>query len=339
MLMSAQTQQRSKKSLFFFFASHRESGIFLVIVVLVILVTLRAPVFLTTGNIRDIGMDISALLIVAIAQTMVIITAGIDLSVASTLALCAMTVGTTVRDHPTVPLLLVVFLGIALGALLGSLNGAFVTLGKVPPIIVTLGTMSMYRGLVFVMSGGSWVGASDVTEDFVALAWTKILGIPTLIIFAVLTALMFSYVMKYTRTGRQIYAIGSNLTAAQISGFRVERTQFLVYILSGALAGFAGVLWASRFSVVQNNSALGFELQSVASAVVGGTSIYGGSGTILGTVLGALFIGILANALTLVHISEFWQLAVQGLVILGAVIINALIARRLQHIISSRNMH
>ncbi len=309
------------------------------IVVLVILVTLRAPVFLTTGNIRDIGMDISALLIVAIAQTMVIITAGIDLSVASTLALCAMTVGTTVRDHPTVPLLLVVFLGIALGALLGSLNGAFVTLGKVPPIIVTLGTMSMYRGLVFVMSGGSWVGASDVTEDFVALAWTKILGIPTLIIFAVLTALMFSYVMKYTRTGRQIYAIGSNLTAAQISGFRVERTQFLVYILSGALAGFAGVLWASRFSVVQNNSALGFELQSVASAVVGGTSIYGGSGTILGTVLGALFIGILANALTLVHISEFWQLAVQGLVILGAVIINALIARRLQHIISSRNMH
>ncbi|MCP4400905.1 MAG: ABC transporter permease [bacterium] len=336
--MNAQTQQPSKKGLFFFFASYRESGIFLVIAVLVILVTLRAPVFLTSGNIRDIGMDISALIIVAIAQTMVIITAGIDLSVASTLALCAMTVGTTVRDYPNTPLFLVVLLGIALGALLGSINGVFITLGKVPPIIVTLGTMSIYRGLVFVMSGGSWVGASDVTEEFVSLAWTKIFGIPTLILFALFTAIVFSYFMKYTRTGRQIYAIGSNLKAAQISGFRVERTQFLVYILSGALAGFAGVLWAARFSVVQNNSALGFELQSVASAVVGGTSIYGGSGTILGTVLGALFIGILANGLTLVHISEFWQLAVQGFVILGAVIVNALIARRLQRLISSRNI-
>ncbi len=336
--MNMHTQPSSSKGLFFFFASHRESGIALVIVVLVILVTIRAPVFLTTGNIRDIGMDISALIIVAIAQTIVIITAGIDLSVASMLALCAMTVGTTVRDHPETPILLIVLLGVALGALLGSLNGIFITLGKVPPIIVTLGTMSIYRGLVFVMSGGSWVGASDVTEAFVSLAWTRIFGIPTLIIFAILTAIVFSYFMKYTRTGRQIYAIGSNLKAAQISGFRVERTRFIVYILSGALAGFAGVLWAARFSVVQNNSALGFELQSVASAVVGGTSIYGGSGTILGTVLGALFIGILANALTLVHISEFWQLAVQGLAILGAVIVNALIARRLQRLISFRNI-
>ncbi|PIE35412.1 branched-chain amino acid ABC transporter permease [candidate division KSB3 bacterium] len=336
--MNARTPQSSKKSLFFFFASHRESGIILVIAVLVILVAIRAPVFLTTGNIRDIGMDISALIIVAIAQTMVIITAGIDLSVASNLALCAMTVGTTVRDHPNTPILLVILLGVALGALLGAINGVFITLGKVPPIIVTLGTMSIYRGLVFVMSGGSWVGASDVTEEFVSLAWTKWFGIPQLIIFAALTAVVFAYFMKYTRTGRQIYAIGSNLKAAQISGFRVERTQLIVYILSGALAGFAGVLWAARFSVVQNNSALGFELQSVASAVVGGTSIYGGSGTILGTVLGALFIGILANALTLVHISEFWQLAVQGLVILGAVIVNALIARRLQRLISFRNI-
>jgi rhamnose transport system permease protein len=123
-----------------------------------------------------------------------------------------------------------------------------------------------------------------------------------------------------------------------VSGFRVERTRFIVYVLSGALAGFAGILWTARFSVVQNNTALGFELQSVASAVVGGTSIYGGSGTILGTVLGALFIGILANALTLVHISEFWQLAVQGIVILGAVISNALLARKLQKLMSLRKV-
>ncbi|MBD3305229.1 ABC transporter permease [candidate division KSB3 bacterium] len=299
---------------------------------------MRAPVFLTLENIRDIGMDISALTIVAIGQTMVIMTAGIDLSVASNLALCAMTVGTTMRDHQTLPVLLLVLLGIALGTLLGSVNGTLITAGKVPPIIVTLGTMSVYRGLVFIVSGGSWVAPQDVSPQFTNLSWSTVGGIPMLILFALLTAVVFTYFMKYTRTGRQIYAIGSNLNAAQVSGFRVERTRFSVYALSGALAGFGGVLWAARFSVVQNNTALGFELQTVAAAVVGGTSIYGGSGSILGTVLGALLLGILANALTLIRISEFWQLAVQGLVILGAVISNALIARRLQRLMSLQKL-
>jgi len=336
--MTTHTQQSSKKSIALFFANYRESGIAGVIVLLAMLTTIRAPVFFTLGNFRDIGMDISALIIVAIAQTIVIITAGIDLSVESTLALCAMLVGTTVRDHPGIPPVLAVLLGIAFGALLGMVNGVFVTLGKVPPIIVTLGTLSIYRGFVFVLSKGSWVAPNQVPGWVSKLAWSKVLGIPMIIIFALLTAIVFAYFMKYTRTGRQIYAVGSNLKAAQVSGFRVERTQFIVYVMSGALSGLAGILWLARFSNVQNNTALGFVLQSVAAAVVGGTSIYGGSGTILGTVLGALFIGILANALTLVHISEFWQLAVQGIVILGAVISNALITRRLQKLMALRKI-
>ncbi len=329
-------QKSSNNSVFLFFASHRESGIAAVVVLLAIVITLRAPVFFTLENFRDIGMEIAALIIVAIAQTLVIITSGIDLSVESTLALCAMTVGITVRDHPNTPVVLLVLLGIGLGAILGAINGSLVTLGKVPPIIATLGTLSIYRGLVFVVSQGSWVSPSDVPEKVRALAWSSIGGIPLLIVFALLTAAIFAYFMKYTRTGRQIYAIGSNLKAAQVSGFQVERTRFVVYVLSGALSGFAGVLWLARFSVVQNNTALGFLLFTVAAAVVGGTSIYGGSGTILGTLVGALFIGILANGLNLVHISEFWQLAVQGLVILGAVIANAYIARRLQYMMSLR---
>jgi rhamnose transport system permease protein len=337
--MTTHTQQPSKHSIFLFFASHRESGIASVIILLVILTTLRAPVFFTLENFRDIGMDISALIIVAIAQTMVIITAGIDLSVESVLALCAMVVGTTARDLPGTPTILLVLLGIGCGALLGSLNGALITLGKVPPIIVTLGTLSAYRGLVFVVSRGSWVNPHEVPARVKNLAWGRIFGgIPMLIVFAVLTAIVFAYFMKYTRTGRQIYAIGSNLKAAQVSGFQVERTQFLVYMMSGALSGLAGVLWLARFSNAQNNTALGFLLLTVAAAVVGGTSIYGGSGTILGTVLGSLFIGILANGLTLVHISEFWQQAVQGIVILGAVISNALIARRLQKLMTLRRI-
>jgi rhamnose transport system permease protein len=326
----------SKNSLFLFFASHRESGIASVLILLALVITIRAPVFFTMENFRDIGMEISALIIVGIAQTIVIITSGIDLSVESTLALCAMTVGITVRDHPDTPLLLLLLLGIGLGALLGAINGTVVTLGKVPPIITTLGTLSIYRGMVFVVSKGSWVAPSDVPDRVKTLAWSKFLGIPTLIIFAVVTALIFAYFMRYTRTGRQIYAVGSNLKAAEVSGFPIERTRFIVYVLSGALSGLAGVLWLARFSVVQNNTALGFLLHTVAAAVVGGTSIYGGSGTILGTVIGALFIGVLGNGLTLVHISEFWQLAVQGLVILGAVISNAVIARRLQRMMSLR---
>lgn len=335
------TRNSSPNSLFLFFASHRESGIASALILLAVIITIRAPIFFTVENFRDIGMEISALIIVAIAQTMVIITAGIDLSVESTLALCAMTVGITVRDHPDTPLLLLLLLGIGLGAVLGAVNGTLITLGKVPPIIATLGTLSMYRGFVFVVSKGSWVAPSDVPERVRALAWGNFLGIsypriPYLIVFAVVTAIVFAYVMRYTRTGRQIYAVGSNLKAAEVSGFPIERTRFIVYVLSGALSGLAGVLWLARFSVVQNNTALGFLLHTVAAAVVGGTSIYGGSGTILGTVIGALFIGILGNGLTLVHISEFWQLAVQGLVILGAVISNAIIARRLQRMMSLR---
>jgi len=336
--MTRSTQQPLQERLFLFFASHRESGIALVILLLAVLITLRAPVFLTFANMRDIGMEISALIIVAIAQTMVIITAGIDLSLASTLALCAMTVGTTVRAHPDSPVFLLVLLGVGLGTLLGAINATLITVGKVPPIIATLGTMSMYRGLIFVVSGGSWVAPSDIPETFRQLAWLNIFHVPMLIIWAALMALFFAYFLKYTRTGRQIYAVGSNLKAALVSGFRVERTRFVVYVLAGALAGFAGILWTARFSVVQNNTALGFELYTVAAAVVGGTSIYGGSGTILGTILGALFIGILSNGLTLVHISEFWQLAVQGLVILGAVIMNAMIARRLQRMMTLRQI-
>ena len=269
---------------------------------------------------------------------MVIITGGIDLSVASNLALSAMSVGVLQRAYPGAPVLLLVLLGIAIGALLGVINATLITAGKVPPIIATLGTMSMIRGMIFIVSKGSWVASTDVPQSFRNLAWLKIANIPMLIIWAIVTALLFAYFMKYTRTGRQIYAIGSNLKAANVAGFDVERTRFVVYALAGALSGFAGMLWMARFAVVQNNTALGFELQTVASAVVGGTSIYGGSGTILGTILGALFIGILANGLTLVHISEFWQMAVQGVVILGAVVINALIARRLQTIMSLRKI-
>jgi rhamnose transport system permease protein len=221
-------------------------------------------------------------------------------------------------------------MGVGIGLALGAFNGILVTKGRVPPIIATLGTLSIYRGLVFAISGGAWVDAAEMPESFKLLARGSILGIPNLVFFAAAVALIFYYFLNHTRTGREIYAVGSNPLAAQVGGIRVDRILFLVFLLSGLLYGMAGVLWVSRYASAQSDSAVGFELQTVAASVVGGVNIFGGSGTIPGVLLGSLLLGVIINALNLVRISPFWKLAVQGLVILLAVVSDALISRRLQ---------
>jgi rhamnose transport system permease protein len=308
----------------------REIGIFVFLVALVIVVSLRSPNFLTVENLRDILLDIAILSIVAIGQTMVIITRGIDLSVASGLALSGMIVGMTISGNQSLPPALTLLMGVGIGLALGAFNGILVTKGRVPPIIATLGTLSIYRGLVFAISGGAWVDAAEMPESFKLLARGSILGIPNLVFFAAAVALIFYYFLNHTRTGREIYAVGSNPLAAQVGGIRVDRILFLVFLLSGLLYGMAGVLWVSRYASAQSDSAVGFELQTVAASVVGGVNIFGGSGTIPGVLLGSLLLGVIINALNLVRISPFWKLAVQGLVILLAVVSDALISRRLQ---------
>lgn len=319
----------ARRNLLLFVAGVREVGILLFIVVLIIAVSLRSPYFLTVENFRDILLDIGALSIVAIGQTIVILTRGIDLSVGSGLALSGMIVGMTVSAHWGIPPLVALAMGIGLGIILGAFNGAVVTKGNVPPIIATLGTLSIYRGLVFAISGGAWVDAHELPNEFRAFAQASPLGIPNLVMIALIVALVAYYFLNHTRTGREIYAVGSNPLAAQVAGIRVSYIQFLVFVVSGALYGMAGVLWVSRYASAQSDSAMGFELQTVAAAVVGGVNIFGGSGTVPGVLLGSLLLGIIINALNLVRISPFWKLAVQGLVILLAVVADALISRRL----------
>jgi rhamnose transport system permease protein len=298
----------------------REVGISLFILLLVIVVTLRAPSFLTANNFEDILLNISILIIVALAQTMVIITHGIDLSVSSIIGLVAMMVGFVVKQNPEMSIVLAVVLGMLLGAVLGSFNGLIISFGKVPPIIATLGTLSVYRGLIFFYSQGTWVNSFELPATFKMLSKGTALGLPNIVIIAIFVAIVIYYFLNYTRTGRDIYAVGTNPEAAQFSGIRNQRIIFLVYLLSGLLAGLAAVLWVSRFESAQTNTALGFELQTVAASVVGGVSIGGGVGTVPGVLLGALLLGIIQNSLTLVRISPFWQLAAQGLLILIAVI-------------------
>jgi rhamnose transport system permease protein len=337
MVVETQTYRRLPQGLVQAFVKFRETGILVFIVVLAALVSVRNPAFLTASNFRDIVLNISILVIVALAQTMVIITRGIDLSVGSMIGLTAMMVSYFVVAFPGTPPLLALPLGMALGAALGSLNGLIVAGGGVPPIIATLGTLSIYRGLIFLYSEGRWINAFEMPPGFRQLAKGAPLGVPNLILVAAGVAIAVYYFLKYSRGGRNIYAVGSNPGAARFAGIPTQRITFRVYLISGLLCGLAGVLWASRFEAAQTNTALGFELQTVAASVVGGVNIFGGSGSVLGVVLGAFLLGIINNALTLVQISPFWQLAAQGLLILLAVIADSAISGRLQRMTAQKS--
>lgn len=308
----------------------REAGIIFIIVLLSVAVTLRSPMFLSLDNFRDILLTISILAIVALAQMMVIITRGIDLSVGSMIGLSAMMVSFIMVGFPETSPVVAVLLGMGLGLVLGGINGVVIAYAGVPPIIATLGTMSIYRGLIFLYSDGNWVNAFEMPQAFRDLAKGTPLGVPNLIIFAAVTAFAVFLFLKYTRMGRNIFAVGSNPDAATFAGIPVQRVLFTVYLISGLLCGLAGVLWASRFEAAQTNTALGFELQTVAAPVVGGVNVFGGSGSVVSVLLGAFLLGIINNALTLVRISPFWQLAAQGVLILVAVVADAAIMRRLQ---------
>ena len=328
--MTVKNLPATRSNLFRNLTRFREFGIIIFILILAVIVSLRAPVFFTVGNLRDILLDISILVIVALAQTMVILTHGIDLSVGSSISLVAMMVTFTIKTYPNISLVLIVLLGMVLGAVLGMFNGLIIAIGKVPPIIATLGTLSIYRGMVFLYSQGYWIPPYQLPDTFKLLSKGTVLGIPNIVIFAIVVAILVYYFLNYTRTGRDIYAVGSNPDAAQYVGIRKQQIIFLVYVLTGIAAGLAGVLWASRFESSQTNTALGFELQTVAASIIGGVSISGGVGTVPGVLLGALALGMINNAVTLVRISPFWEQAAQGLLILVAVVSDILITRRVQ---------
>jgi rhamnose transport system permease protein len=320
--------ERSKRDFASFFTRYRELVLIAFIVLLVVFISLRNSNFLTFMNIKDILLDISILAMVALAQGMIIITRGIDLSVASMLALIAMMTGFVIKAHPGMSPVLAVLLGMALGAVLGSLNGGIITVGRVPPIIATLGTLSIYRGLVFLYGGGTWINAFEMPPAFKRLAKGAALGLPNLVIIALVVAAVAYVFLNHTQPGRDIYALGSNPDAAKISGIRTRRTEFMVYVISGVVCGLAGVLWASRYEAAQTNTALGFELQTVTAAVIGGVSMLGGIGTVPGILLGALLLGVIQNVLMLSGISPFWQLAAQGFLILVAVVADSTLQQR-----------
>jgi len=312
----------------------REIGIIIFLIAVIGITLIFKPNFLRPINIRSILLWTPLLMIIACGEMMVIITRGIDVSVGSMLAFSGMVVGMLFRDYPEFNIFLGVFLGILIGSGLGAINGLLVAWAKIPPIITTLGTLSVYRGLTFIVSGGRQIDPNHIPPALIRWSQRGPFGlqwIPWVVIVALVVAVLAAVFLRYTKRGRNIYAIGGNPDAAKLRGIPVESTIFLVYVVTGAAAGLAGILYASRFGFVNpGETGVGFELTVIAAVVVGGTNVFGGSGTILGVVLGSLLLGTINVALSVLGVASTWQLAVYGFVILLAVIVDALIQRELQ---------
>ncbi|MFW2541355.1 ABC transporter permease [Primorskyibacter sp. 2E107] len=318
------------------FLKSREALLVGVIAVLLVVIATRFPAFIAPANLVNVFNDTSPLLLLALGQTVVILTRCIDLSVAANLALTGMVCAMLNAAYPGVPLAVILVLALAMGAMMGAVNGLLVWRLSIPPIVVTLGTMTIYRGFIFVISGGEWVNSHEMSAAFTGFPRAVILGLPVLSWIAIVAAALFVVMIARTPLGRAFYAVGGNPGAAVYTGLDVGKTQFWAFVLSGTLAGLTGYLWVARYSVAYVDIAGGFELEVVAACVIGGISIAGGAGTILGTILGALFLGIVKNALPVVGISPFWQLAISGAAIVIAVAFNTKSGRAKGRIILKR---
>lgn len=301
---------------------HREALLAAVILLMIAAIGSRVPSFVSPRNLAEIFNDTSILIILALGQMMVLLTKGIDLSMAANLALTGMIVALLNFQHPEIPVWALILLATACGLVMGMINGLLVWKLGIPATVVTLGTMSIYRGIIFLLSNGGWINSHQMSDSFLALPRFALLGLPVLSWCAIAAVIVVSYFLRYSRTGRALYTAGGNATAAYYTGINAGKMQFISFCLSGALAGFCGYLWISRFAVAYVDVANGFELQVVAACVIGGISTMGGIGRVLGCLCGALFLGVINNALPVIGISPFWQMAISGAVIVIAVLLN-----------------
>ena len=303
--------------------ARRETLLAAIIAALVLAIGIRAPVFLTLSSLVSVLTDTSFLFMLVLAQMAVILTRGIDLSVAANLALTGMVVALVSRAAPSVPIFAILLLAVLIGAALGAINGALVAFVGIPPIVVTLGTLAIFRGAIFLIAGGAWLTSKDMSEAFLAFPRAAPFGVPSLIWVAGAVSLALWGMFAHTSLGRGLYAIGGNPVAARYCGIPVARLQGFVYVLAGAVSGLCGYLWVSRYGIAYTDIAQGYELTIIAACVIGGVSIAGGIGSVPGALLGALFLGVIVNALPVIDVSPFWQMLVSGVVILAAVLVNA----------------
>ncbi len=313
-----------------FIFARREAGIFVMIVLFCAVVGIIEPRFLSSNTLRIVLLIVPLMMIAAMGEMLVLIARHVDLSIGSAVGLTGILAGMMFRDQPQIWWGFGFVVAVGVGALLGLFNGVLVTLFRLPAIIVTLGTLNLYRGLTFIVSGSRQVDRQYIPAPLIQMSQNQpFKEAPWIVIVAFAVALATYWFADHTRLGRQVYALGSNPSAAPLRGIRVNAVTLMVFTISGALAGLAGIFYASRFGYLNpSNTGYGFEFTVIAAVVIGGVSINGGVGSVGGTVLGVLLLGCVNAALPILGVSAYWQNAIYGAVIIVALLIDRSVRQR-----------
>jgi rhamnose transport system permease protein len=306
----------------------RELGIGLGLVLILAVTVLTNPRFLSAQNVKDLLLGSTILAILAVGQAIVIITRNVDLSVGSILGLSSFATGSLFMANPGTPIPVAIAVGMAIGAACGACNGLLIAAARVPALVVTLGTLYVFRGIDYTWATGRQINAADMPAAFLRMGTQTIVGAPILTLFAVVVLIVAGFYLRSYRSGRELYAIGSDPDAARLSGIPVGRRVFFAFVTSGGLAGLAGVCQAARFGTIDANAGLGSELEVVAAVVVGGVAIFGGSGSVYGAALGAALLTMIGSALPVLGVNPFWQRAAVGALILAAIGLDRALATR-----------
>ena len=316
----------------------RELGILAALALVVIVTTAVNPRFLSGQSIRDLLLNAAIIALLTVGQTLVVVTRNVDLSVGSVLGLTAFMTGNLFIGRPGLPVVAAVLAGVLVGVVCGAVNGAVTAIGKVPSLVVTLGTLYVFRGIDYAWAGGRQINAADLPDSLLTLGSGRLLGVPYLVAITAVLVAVAAFALRSYRSGRELYAIGSNPDAAVLAGIPVGRRLLAAFVLSGAVAGLAGVLFTARYGTVDATAGTGFELQVISAVVVGGVAIFGGSGSVVGAALGALLLSTIGSAIVVLRVPSFWQQAIVGALLIGAIALDRLLALRIAAALRQRSV-
>ncbi len=316
----------------------RELGLLAALALVIVVTAAYNPRFVSAQSIRDLLLNASIIALLTVGQTLVVITRNVDLSAGSVLGLTAFMTGDLFLGHQGLPVAVALLAGILLGAVCGAANGVITAVGRVPSLVVTLGTLYVFRGLDYAWAGGRQINAANLPDSLLSLGSGRLLGVPYLTAITMVVVAAAAYALRSFRSGRELYAIGSNPEAAVLAGIGVGRRVLVAFVASGAVAGLAGALWTARFGTVDATAGTGFELQVIAAVVVGGVAIFGGSGSVVGAALGALLLSTIGSALVVLKVPSFWLQAIAGALLIGAIALDRLIGLRLAAALRQRSI-
>jgi rhamnose transport system permease protein len=315
----------------------RESGIIAVFVVFVAVTTAVQPSFLNEQNVQFLLINTTVFALLALGETMVVVSRNVDLSIGSVLGLSAYVSAGLFGQHPGIPIPVVFAAGLGIGLACGIGNGLMVAIGRVPSLVVTLATLYIVRGVDILIVSGNQVNAQTLPDGFTTIPRASVFGIPYLAIAIAVVIGLGAYYLRSFRSGRELYAIGSNPEAARLAGIPVGRRVFAAFVASGAIAGLAGVLWAAQYQTIDSSAGTGYELTVISAVVVGGVAIFGGSGSAVGAAVGALLLSAINSALNVLGISPLWLEAISGFLLLVAITLDRVISVRLQAALRRRS--